>query len=260
MPAPAHLMLLAAGGGVSAVTPITILGSKLMAWYDGADPQGDGTPPADGTAVNPWVDKTANNRHQAQIGSGPVYKANILNGKGVIRFDGVTGIFGSVSPFIFANGGCEIWFVAKSDESGTGAIISESRHDDNGPAYRIYDSDSINDYVFNFDSTGPTRFNNSQDRSTNDWDLVICTDNGAATGTSNEVVDVDAGTTGAYTRDSITMTLITIGGIRRAVGLEMPFDGDVADILVLSSSASSGERTALAAYFNTKCGKSWTPA
>ena len=102
-------------------------------------------------------------------------------------------------------------------------------------------------------------FVNSQDRQTNTFDLCILTDSGAATGASNEVVDVDAGTTGSYTRDAATMNNHAVGFCRRNTNT-LFLDGDIAMILELSSAASSGERTALTTYINTQFGTSWSPA
>lgn len=244
-------------------TPIQILGSKLMAWWDGADPT-NGTPPSNGTEVTTWEDKTSNNRdltRRGGSGTGATYTANVLNGNGIMRFDGTDDGYVR-SAFFYNNGTAEVWVVVRSDESGTGIVISEGTDDGvAGDAYRIYDDDSNNDYVFNLENQGGAGiFTNAQDRSTNAWDLVIATDRGTATGTSMEVVDVDAGTTGSYSRAVASTEVLSVGMSRRIGADTVFFDGDIADILVLSSAASSGERTALAAYFNAKFAKSWTPA
>lgn len=246
----------------SGTTPITILGSKLEAWWDGADPFADGSPPVDGTVNILFSDKSGN-AHDLEIRNGsPTYRsgANGLNGRGVVEFDGTDDGMSTSSPFVYALGTPEVWFIAKSDESGEGTIWSEGLTSNANAVYRVLDIDATNDYLFQLTNTANTdRILNSQDRSTNAWDLVITTDKGAATGTSNEVVDVDAGTTGAYTRDGPSFDILSVGFTRRTTNTQW-FDGRIAEILVLSSAASSGERSALAAYFNDKWGQSWSPA
>jgi hypothetical protein len=242
--------------------PIDILGAKLLAWWDGDDPS-DGTRPADGALVYQWKDKTGNSHvveSRNGLATGAPYQTNVINGNGVMRFNGTNdGYLGA--GFMYANGGIEIWFVTRSDESGTGCVIAEGGAGLVNAAYRVYDDDIPNAYAFNLDNeANVTRFTNSQDRSTNDWDLVVVRDTGAAGGTSVEVVDVDAGTTGAYTRDAMSLTQLAVGFIRRHGSDAQFFDGDIADILVLSSAATGGERTALAAYFNDKYDKTWSPA
>lgn len=72
--------------GAAAFTPASIAGLQL--WVE-AD-SGTGTT-TDGTAVGTWTDQSGQGHHltQATAGSQPVYKTNILNGKPVVRFDGV---------------------------------------------------------------------------------------------------------------------------------------------------------------------------
>jgi len=41
-------------------TPLSISGIGLQVWWDGADPAGTGTAPADGASISSWVDKSGN--------------------------------------------------------------------------------------------------------------------------------------------------------------------------------------------------------
>jgi len=43
-----------------AFTPLTVSGIGLQVWWDGADPAGTGTAPADGASISTWVDKSGN--------------------------------------------------------------------------------------------------------------------------------------------------------------------------------------------------------
>ncbi|MBM4042703.1 MAG: LamG domain-containing protein, partial [Planctomycetes bacterium] len=60
----------------------------LGLWLDAGDPAGTGTPPASGTNITTWSDKSGNARHANQVNSDPQYQANVLNGRAVINFDG----------------------------------------------------------------------------------------------------------------------------------------------------------------------------
>jgi hypothetical protein len=60
--------------------------STQRIWVDGSDPLGTGTPPANGTAVTSWKDKSGNSNHMAATTNG-TYSANSLNGFGTITFN-----------------------------------------------------------------------------------------------------------------------------------------------------------------------------
>ena len=68
-------------------TPLD-LGSSLAVWFDADDRSSIAL---NGSAVSQWYDKSGNGRHvsQAAASQQPAYGANTLNGRPVIRFDGV---------------------------------------------------------------------------------------------------------------------------------------------------------------------------
>src|SRR6185437_10213958 len=57
-------------------------------WLDGADPNGNGTIPANGTSMSTWVDKSKykNNFTQGTVASQPTYTTNLQNSKGGFTF------------------------------------------------------------------------------------------------------------------------------------------------------------------------------
>jgi hypothetical protein len=70
-------------------SPSSITG--LQAWYDGADPLGTGTPPANGATVSTWVDKSGNGR-DATTSGGPFTAAQYVAGSpGYMYFGGSNG-------------------------------------------------------------------------------------------------------------------------------------------------------------------------
>jgi len=83
------------------VTPATY--GNLSAWWD-ADFLGyaDATPIDDASAK--WTDRSGNNNHliQATSGARPVLKTNIINGKKIVRFDGVNDVLAFTSTITTA--------------------------------------------------------------------------------------------------------------------------------------------------------------
>ncbi|HEX2684820.1 MAG TPA: hypothetical protein VHL77_12835 [Ferruginibacter sp.] len=63
------------------ITPKQI--SNLALWYDGQDPSGNNSPPANGSSVATWVDKSASaiNIAQAAGGQQMTYQTNVINGR-----------------------------------------------------------------------------------------------------------------------------------------------------------------------------------
>ena len=57
-------------------------------WMDGNDHNGDGTADTSTTNITTWIDKSGNARHADTKVGDPQFKAGILNGLGVIDFDG----------------------------------------------------------------------------------------------------------------------------------------------------------------------------
>ena len=59
----------------------------LLLWLDGADPENDGTPPANGSTITTWSDKSGNG-HDATGGISPSYNSTGLNSIGTVSFTG----------------------------------------------------------------------------------------------------------------------------------------------------------------------------
>jgi hypothetical protein len=80
-------------GGIRTAIPQTLNSLRfsvysvpgLIAWFDGTDPLGTGTPPTNGTSISTWVDKSRNgfNATQGTLANQPVY-----NSAGYLTFNG----------------------------------------------------------------------------------------------------------------------------------------------------------------------------
>lgn len=77
-----------------AFEPTEILG--LKAWYDASTLTG-----ADGSSVSAWLDQSGNEAHMYQSTSAaqPTLQTNELNGRNVVRFDGVDDFMNLTAPF-----------------------------------------------------------------------------------------------------------------------------------------------------------------
>lgn len=62
--------------------------SGCTVWLDGADPNGNGTIPANGAIISSWTDKSSNGMTVSAASSQPVYSTNVQNGLGALTFDG----------------------------------------------------------------------------------------------------------------------------------------------------------------------------
>lgn len=62
--------------------------SGCSVWLDGADPNGTGTLPANGSVVSSWLDKSSNGMTVSAASSQPTYSRNVQNGLGALTFDG----------------------------------------------------------------------------------------------------------------------------------------------------------------------------
>ena len=72
--------------------------ASLQAWYDGSDPLGTGTAPADGTSIATWVDKSIwkRNATQSNATNQPLYNATC----NAVKFDGINDFMLMSVPFL----------------------------------------------------------------------------------------------------------------------------------------------------------------
>ncbi len=73
---------------ISTAEIFNVLDYNPITWLDGADPNGTGTPPANGSNIATWVNKagTGTNATEGTPANQPTYLSNVQNGKGAIRF------------------------------------------------------------------------------------------------------------------------------------------------------------------------------
>ena len=98
-------------GGFS---PLTL--STLVLWLDGSDPNANGIPPDNGTAVGTWTDKSssANNYTQSTGANKPTFNTGLQNGRGAVVFDGGDYLTGGSTNFPTGSAGRSLFCVFKA--------------------------------------------------------------------------------------------------------------------------------------------------
>lgn len=71
---------------ISLFQPTQISGCTV--WLDGADPNGNGTIPSNGSAVSSWTDKSSNGMTVSAASSLPTYSRSLQNGLGAVTYNG----------------------------------------------------------------------------------------------------------------------------------------------------------------------------
>lgn len=224
-------------------TPATILGADLHRWFkaDGTLWQDSGrTTPAtaDGDPVGAWDDASGNAGHAVQAASGarPTLKTAIVNGKPVLRGDGVDDrLFAPVS----ADASKTIWVVARySGVAVTSAVLgshgtsheSQLYHNSAG-TWRYYSPDT------DFGGTPSS------------WSR-ICLRYASAASLDVYIGNVLAGSLDPHDDFSTGTTMTLLGG---PVGGSL-FTGDVAEVIVASAAVTAEQRSDIDAYLVAKYG------
>ena len=258
-------------------TPNLISGLQL--WLDASDTStlynatvGGSLVTTDGSAVARWQDKSGNGRHatQATANSRPIFKTNIKNGKGVVRFDGTNdrlSIPSSTSLFNFLNtSSSTIFAIVKNSGStntynfwvfldncgtggGRGSYIGQI-----GPGA----IKSVNHAAFSAANTNCFSNGSTASINQNAFSLVSFYGNPSATPVANRSTGyinggnqfanntstAAAGTGNAY-RD------LTIGG--QSTGAQQAeWNGDITEILIYNTALTTIQRQAVETYLNSK--------
>ena len=113
--------------------PLSLAGCAL--WLDAADPAGTGTPPANGSTVSTWKDKSGNNVILNTVGT-PTYNSTQY-GKGGVIFNGSS--YFQNTTFSFPLATRAIFIVANGSSGNTGILAM---------TYTAVDYSSLNSLVY----------------------------------------------------------------------------------------------------------------
>lgn len=97
--------------------------SGLSIWYDGSDPNGNGSLPSNGANISTWVDKSGNGKNATTSASYPIFSASSQNGLGTIRFNGNSGTVNyiDIPVFNFGTATRTAIFMIRNTGPGSGA-------------------------------------------------------------------------------------------------------------------------------------------
>jgi len=119
-----RVVAMTSGGGAAAFSPLDISGLQL--WLDASQIAGLN----DGDAVGTWSDLsgTGNNATQATASKKPTFKTNQINGRPVVRFDGVDDVLEYANQLFTFTGNASVFVVVKVSAAIAGnfpAIIAD---------------------------------------------------------------------------------------------------------------------------------------
>jgi len=113
-------------------------------WLDGADPAGTGRPPANGSTVSTWVDKSGYGRNATANAGGSAITMGTLNNLPAISFPAASTAAFLPSSLSVGSGGYSVFFVANQTSFASGGTRMYSANGggvqsfvDNGPSPRI---------------------------------------------------------------------------------------------------------------------------
>jgi acetoacetate decarboxylase len=235
--------------------PVT---SGLRLWLDGADPLGTGAPPANGTSITSWKDKSGNSAHATSSGT-CVYQSSSTS---------IALTSGSYSNTTISAGTFDIAIFIFAVYRGKGAgsfnpLISRSKASNNLGNPDMYNNNRI--YMtgvgsfgsltssYNLDNSSiSTRsiFGYSMNRSANNISEWI-------NGTSNTI-------TGTYTLPANMDSGNSFNGIyigTRGDGVTGPFTGNFSEILIYNTALTTTQRQDIEGYLAQKWGlQTWLPS
>jgi hypothetical protein len=226
-------------------TPIQAFGGARL-WFDGADPLGTGTPPANNTILNRWFDKSGNGYNTTSIGTTDTTPGNITYSSGNgINFPGRTyfnlpdgsGLTGNPAYSIYFVG---LWSVGENQSAF--AIGSESGG--GGPGLWNYTGTAY------FNAGGSNGNLNNTGFNINERHQINYVYNPGVTITS-----VFDGTTGAVKSNPSPMNTIIYNNYL-GFGQASPLIGYISELLVYNVTHNTATRQAIEGYlawkWNTK--------
>ena len=234
-------------------SPTQIAGLQL--WLDAADgstlfdaTNGGSLVAVDGT-VRRWQDKSGNQRHCTEFGSGPQRKAAQINGRDVVRFNGTNAqLSGTSTP---GAGNQRTTFVVATSNTSIGEILQIGAHRNGGAGFLHRASTGSGNTIIGGD---------------------LYTNNLTISGRELPVTSAFVGCIVQESRSSfqyfhnaasypVTGTLNSfsmnegyfIGALRGTFSFRF-FDGDIGEIIIYDSALSGTNRAAVEAYLISKWG------
>ena len=228
----------------SAFDPTTIAGLKL--WL-----KADALALSDGAAVASWPDSSGNGNDAAQsvAGERPLFKTNIINGKPVLRFDGVddflnANMLGAVTTT------ASIFIVQLKRNIASSAVTLQSWPAGSANVFDLYLPFSDGNFYFDLgDSTATGRISGAWGGDLTHffvWSFVAGGGNMAAYRNGTTVLS-SGGHTNSFTPAGLTFNI-------NGSGPGSSQDADIAEILIYNTALSDTDRQNVESFLRTKYG------
>ncbi len=229
-------LLLAGAGPSGADGPSFPAGISPRAWY-----KADAISGADGDPVTTWTDSSGNGNNitQATSTARPLLKTAVLNGRAVVRFDGLGAApAGDFLAGTFTNSQPAEWFVVA--KWANAFVLTDVATDGVGGAFNELQRNS---------STGVRIYGGAfltRTTTPQAWHQYTCVFNGAS---SSFAVDGGTAATGsAGTENAGGVSIGTQSGAGGTGGAAM----DVAEVVICAGTLSGADRTAIESYLRLK--------
>jgi hypothetical protein len=225
---------------------------KMLLWLDGNDPLGNGTPPADGTALSLWADKSGrqSNALQSNASFRPTYESNAINGRGAIQFLNASTQWMSINPGLQPASYVTAYVVVQTFETpatGTSQINYILARTTNSN-FQMYLQGATSTLRFNATNTSSTQAVANIGAPTINTTYVMqgYFDGTNVGGKINAGTEVTAALTGTI-KQGTDITYVGQGG-----GSNRYWHGYIAEIIVFGDILSSSDRLKMRQYLGNK--------
>jgi len=236
-------------GGVAAFSPASIAGLKL--WLDASQITGLN----DGDAVATWSDLSgqSNSLTQGTASQKPTYKTNILNGKPVVRFDGVDDRLASAANFgtnnsLSGNLTTSVFVVYQKAVSNAGNVLGWGTVATSLGALGVYDDNSSALWAYAGSNNYPFTPFGAGSFIIREYHKAAGAINTTSTSRKNGTLD-NTGAASANTPNVSGSNALILG---RWADYTINLSGDVAEVLIYQGAAASVGADAIRAYLNSK--------
>jgi Concanavalin A-like lectin/glucanases superfamily len=230
---------------ISTLTSVTFVPTNITGctfWVDGSDPLGTGTPPADGTSLSTWYDKSGS-AYNAVAYSAATVKTNIQNSKSIVRFS--SNSYNVTYPSFPYSAYTFFTVMYLSVNNGYSRLINGSY----GDSYLFIGTNGTSVATFNgnggwndVNANSPT-INNYQA-----WCIVAVT-----VGSSVLTPYVNGTAQNTHTGTTAAFSNFTIGSFTNAP-TSQSYSGDIGDLIVYNSVLTTTQRQQVEGYLAWKWG------
>ena len=221
----------------TAFSPTSIAGCSL--WLDGADPIATGTPPADGTSLSTWSDKSSSGYNAINVNNAATVRTNIQNSNSVIRFN--SSRYSVTYPSFPFTGYTFFVVMYLSTNSGSYQRIINGSFSDQ---YLFIGTNNGSIATFNGNGTWNDINTNSPSISNfQNWRIVVVT-----VGSSVLTPYVDGTAQNTKTGTTAAFSNLYIGDVGQN------YIGDIGEIIVYNSVLSTTQRQTIESYLAQKWG------